>query len=214
MPPGARGSGELSGAWSRTPGPARWAPVPAIHLSTCTNGVPLGSRAYQLAQCPGGGGVVGVVAAGLPWCACGGSAAWRRGGPRMGRLSLCPTPESPSLPTCSLGSSGCSAREEGQQARPGTRAGSQAPLTQAETPAQTSGPCLPHRAGVETHIGIWVANDRDNLHNKNSSSCCPESLGTHSSVPAVTVLRQPGAHAAVIRVAGRRKGWRGYSQAR
>lgn len=48
----------------------------------------------------------------------------------------------------------------------GTRAGSQAALTQAETPAQTSGPCLPHQAGIETHIGIRVANDKDNLHNK------------------------------------------------
>lgn len=89
-------------------------------------------------------------------------------------------------PTCSLGSSGCSAREEGQQVCPGTRAGRQAPLTQAETPAQTSGPRLPPQAGVETHIGIRVANDRDNLHNKNSSSCCPESPGTHSALPAVT----------------------------
>lgn len=96
---------------------------------------------------------------------------WRPSGPCMGKPGpvpmwmAVPTPDSPLSPICSSGASGCPARGDGQRARPGTRAGSQAQPARLKPQPGAPGLCPPRPAGAETHLGIQVANHRDKLRN-------------------------------------------------
>lgn len=85
-------------------------------------------------------------------------------GPEPVRMAV-PTPESPLSPVCSAGASVCPARGEGRRARPGTRAGSQAPPAWLTPQPRAPGLCRPRPAGAEAHLGIQVANNRDELRN-------------------------------------------------
>lgn len=101
-----------------------------------------------------------------------------------GRLSLCllewPHPRIPCFPPIVLWGLLIAQQEKTDSRRvqgPGLGARLGWPRRQHQPP--TSGPCLPIRQELK-HIGIQVANDRDKLHNDNSSSCCTESPGTQS----------------------------------
>lgn len=142
--------------------PCQPGPYSAIHPSTCTR------ESRWVAELAGSRRLERWASPGMPL-----EAMYLRGpgGPHSGEAGpepvqmAVPTPESPLSPVCSAGASVCPARGEGRRARPGTRAGSQAPPAWLTPQPRAPGLCRPRPAGAEAHLGVQVANNRDELRN-------------------------------------------------
>lgn len=166
-PPAARGGGAGGQALRGPPvsggsRPCQLGPYSAIHPSTCTR------ESRWVAELAGSCRLERWASPGMPL-----EALYLRGpggphrgeaGPEPVRMAV-PTPESPLSPVCSAGASVCPARGEGRRARPGTRAGSQAPPAWLTPQPRAPGLCRPRPAGAEAHLGVQVANNRDELRN-------------------------------------------------
>lgn len=157
--------------------PCQPGPYSAIHPSTCTR------ESRWVAELAGSRRLERWASPGMPL-----EALYLRGpggphsgeaGPEPVRMAV-PTPESPLSPVCSAGASVCPARGEGRRARPGTRAGSQAPPAWLTPQPRAPGLCRPRPAGAEAHLGIQVANNRDELRNDSSSGWCCRASPSHS----------------------------------
>lgn len=129
-----------------------------------------------------------------------------------------PTPESPSLPHLLFRGLWLPSKRR-WTACPGTRAGSQAQLAWAETPATSMGLHLPHRQELKhTLASRWQMTGTSFLMTNSSSSCCWRPL---LHVPPVSALTGPQTTWGMCccylcgrRQAEEERGRRGYSLAR